>query len=197
MKTNRLISAISWRIIEMYLEGNFQINPPLQAIHFAYLERFGRIRHVKRDVALLEKWRDPLREAVGLPLGLEGAYYVAVDIYDDKDSTVLEYNEPPQEQPRLWCSWEPSADGKFYVWIDGDKNYAYDAWLDYVIAHFFNPWHYKLSGKIECFEYYNKYFPPNDEGEEEIAMRYVEKSELIIKDDNIVIENFLGTFKDE
>jgi hypothetical protein len=50
----------------MYLEGKFQINPPLQAIHFAYLERFSRIRHVKRDVALLEKWKEFSRYVVHL-----------------------------------------------------------------------------------------------------------------------------------
>jgi len=186
--------------IVTYLNGSFQINPPLQGIHLGYLDRFSRIRHMKRDVKLLKKLRDPLREAVGLPLGLEGAYYVAGEIFfsDYDNPTIIEYNDPPSGQPRLWCSWEASGDGESYYWTNGDKNYGHVAWLEYLIKHFLNPWHYKLSGRVECENYFCKYISPDgDEEENEVEIPYVEKSELIIKDDNIVIENALGTFRDE
>jgi hypothetical protein len=46
----------------------------------------------------LEKLRDPLREAVGLPLGLEGAYYVAGKRGEEiDDPTVIALNDPPLE----------------------------------------------------------------------------------------------------
>jgi len=179
----------------MYLNGKFQINPPLQAIYLAYLDRFHRIRHVKWDTTILEKLKDPLREAVGLPLGLEGVYYVAGEIYPRDDPTVLEFNYPPPGQPGLWCHWEPTGDGESLIWKDVDKAYDFNPWLKYLIEHFFNPWHYKLSGKINCHHYFNDII--RDEKNQEIEVSYVERAELIIKDDNIVIENNLGTFQVE
>jgi len=65
--------------------------------------------------------------------------------------------------------------------------------------HFFNPWHYKLSGRSECECHFCKYVPPKGDEykENEVNVRYIQKSELILTDDNIVIENALGTFRDE
>jgi hypothetical protein len=153
---------------------------------------------MKRDVSKLEKLRDPLREAVGLPLGLDGAYFVAGEIPTNyKAPTIVDHNEPPKEQPGLWCFWEPTGDGESYTWKYGEKNYVYKIWLEYLIAHFFKPWHYQLSGRIECDYYFHKYVSKKgDDGkEDEVRISYVETSELIINDDNIVIENELGTFK--
>jgi hypothetical protein len=184
----------------MYLHGKFKITPPLQANHLAYLERFSQVRHMKRDVLLLEKMRDPLREAVGLPLGLEGAYYVAgtEDIISEQSPTIIELNMPPDDQIDLWCPWSPNGDGEFYVWLDnGGRPRYHKEWLEYLIEHFFNPWNYKLSGMIECSYHYCKYITLQGDEEHEVEIRYVNKSELLIKDDNIVIENVLGTFKDE
>jgi len=184
-----------------YFEGKFQINPPLQGNHLGYLDRFSRIRHVTRDVKLLEKLGDPLREAVGLPLGEEGAYYMAGEISFDPnftDPTIISYNEPPQGQPSSWCHWEATGDGESYFCVNGDKVYGYDSWLEYLIAHFFNPWHYKLSGRIECHYHFFRYIHPNGEEEDEeneLEIPSVQKSELIIKDDNVVIKNVLGTFR--
>lgn len=152
---------------------------------------------------LLEKLRDPLREATGLPLGLKGAYYVAGEMMcDPDDPTIISFSDPPPRQPGLWCSWEPTGDGESYVWRNGNKNYDYDTWLEYLIEHFFKPWNYKLYGRIECSYHFCKYVSPNGEEDEEdeeneVEIRYVEESELIIKDDNIVIENVLGTFRVE
>ncbi len=56
---------------------------------------------------LLEKLRDPLREAVGLPLGEEGAYYMAGEISFDPnftDPTIINYNEPPPRSIALICA---------------------------------------------------------------------------------------------
>jgi hypothetical protein len=147
------------------------------------------------DVSLLEKMRDPLRESVGLPIGLEGAYYVGSEIHSTEtdNPALLRHNDPPDGQPGLWCSWQPSGNGESYVWVSS-QNYTYNDWLKYLIAHFFKPWHYTLSGKLECNDYFSKYVSPNGDEENEIEIPYVEKSELIVKD-NTVIEKLLGTFK--
>jgi hypothetical protein len=78
--------------------GAWSIDPPLTAPHLAYLRQFAEIRHMRRDVDKLASMLDPLREAVGLPLGFEGAYYVGTtDAVGSqaKDDSVLDGNNPP------------------------------------------------------------------------------------------------------
>lgn len=53
---------------------------------------------MKRDPKKASLLPDPLREAVGLPIGPEGAYYVGADRFDGgpgADDSVLDYNHPP------------------------------------------------------------------------------------------------------
>ncbi len=187
--------------MRMYLDGKFRINPPLQAVHLAYLDRFHRVRHIKWDVGLLAKLRDPLREAAGLPLGLEGAYYVAGGMQPEYDNpAIIDYGTPPRGQPGFWCDWQSTGDGESFFWPYSEKGYAHDTWLEYLIEHFFTPWNYKLSGRIECSCHYYEYeYPNGDEEDEEnmIEIPVVKKDELIIKNDNIIINNALGTFKEE
>ena len=183
-------------IIMMFSSGGFHINPPLQGIHLAYLDRISQIRHVKRDVSKLENLRDPLREMVGLPLGLEGAYYVGERIPSKHNSSVIDINKPPQGQPRRWCEWIPTEDGEFYFWAY-ERTYGYDSWLKYLIEHFFTPWNYKLSGRIECHYHCYRYVSLSGDGKNEVEIPCVEKHELVINGDNIIVKNILGTFRAE
>lgn len=48
---------------------------------FEYLALFCDVPRFKRDVALLKDHPDPLREAVGLPLGAEGEFFVSSHEY--------------------------------------------------------------------------------------------------------------------
>lgn len=179
-----------------HLHGKFKINPRLQGTHLAYLDRFSRIRHMKRDVLLLEQLHDPVRKDVGLPLGSEGAYYLAGERFTEhEDPTVTAFNDSPCEQPGLWCHWEPTWNGESFIWRDGDKHYDHSTWIKYLIEHFFNPWDYKLSGKIECKNYFYEVVHPNGDENREQDIPYVEKSELVVTDNNIVIENNLGIFR--
>lgn len=78
--------------------GEWSITPKLAPDHLAYLKQFAEVRHVKRDAKKAELLDDPLRVAVGLPIGLEGAYYVSTaDKYHSqgRDPSVLDDNEPP------------------------------------------------------------------------------------------------------
>jgi hypothetical protein len=103
---------------------------------------------------------DPLREAVGLPVGDEGEYFVgAGGIYGQEDSSlnhremcaqlgILNYNNPPRTQPGLWCQWVIDEDESKLQWNGGEKFYDYVQWMHYLIDHFFAPWGYSLSGNI-------------------------------------------------
>lgn len=93
-------------------EGAFQLDPPLEPEHLAYLRRFSHTRRMKRHAELLEDRPDPERLAAGLPNGVEGAYYVGSPApfgQDWDDPSVSESNTPPGDQPGLWCRWTPSS----------------------------------------------------------------------------------------
>lgn len=75
--------------------GQFDVTPTLTPEHKAYLEAFSTTRRMKRVVEKLPP--DPIREAVGLPAGHDGAYFVGGEGFhgQDRDESVTDYNEPP------------------------------------------------------------------------------------------------------
>lgn len=133
-------------------EGRFNLDKPLTEAHKAYLVAFASTRHMQRDGAVY-KLPDPLREAVNLPAGPNGEYYVAgtdgFDFGSTKNASILDHNSPPRSQPGLWCQWVPSEDGKGIEWDGGEKFYAYTEWLKYIVDNFLKPWGYKLNGTVK------------------------------------------------
>jgi len=138
------------------------IDPPLNPEQVSYINKFSGIRHVKRDPAKASQIPDPLREAVGLPIGEEGGYCVKFgpdeamgSIYAEDDTmphgrkSVLDNNNPPADQPGLWCQWVITEDGSELEWDYGEKFYEYECWLEYIQEHFLTPWGSKLNGEIE------------------------------------------------
>lgn len=130
--------------------GVWTVTPPLIPEHVAYLTAFSRTRRMARDPSQCYL-ADPLREAVGLSFGADGGFIVCGEglAGQDKDSSIINYNEPPAGQPGLWCQWEPSPDGKTIGWDGGEKFYNYIEWIEYLIAHFLRPWGYALNGDVE------------------------------------------------
>jgi hypothetical protein len=137
--------------------GEFAINKPLSTLHKKYLEAFSDTRRMARNEQITSKRSDPIREAVGLPVGVEGGYFVSeegyagqgVDGFGERPSGVTNYNCAPKGQPGLWCQWVPNEDGTAIVWNGGEKFYYYVEWLKYIIEHFLAPWGYVLNGEIE------------------------------------------------
>ena len=130
--------------------GSFQLDKPLTATHKAYLEAFADSRRIKRHVADLEKYPDPLRVAVDLPLGIQGEYFVGTEEGVDGPS-IADYNHPPSSQPGLNCQWIPNADGTAIEWDEGEKFCEYIEWLEYIIKNFLTPWGYVLNGKVSWY----------------------------------------------
>lgn len=133
--------------------GGFTITPPLKPEHQTYLEHFARTRRMNRDIPITRTLPDPIREAAGLSIGDDAGYYVGgagEDAWGSGTTAKLgirDYNRPPSGQPGLWCQWTPgSADT--LVWDGGEKFYDYDAWLQYLINHFFRRWGYSLNGTV-------------------------------------------------
>jgi hypothetical protein len=130
--------------------GQFNLDHALTAEHHAYLTAFNYSRRMKRNAKQTAELPDPVREAVALPVGKDGAYYVgdSTDYGQSHTSDITDYNHPPSGQSSLWCQWTPSRDGRAIVWDDGEKFYNYVDWIEYVIDHFLAPWGYKVNGEV-------------------------------------------------
>jgi len=78
--------------------GQWTVSPALTEPHRLYLTQFAETRRMGRDEAKAELLPDPLRLAVGLPIGFEGAYYVGTAeriSSQAKDDSVINGNNPP------------------------------------------------------------------------------------------------------
>jgi hypothetical protein len=133
--------------------GNFSLNKPLLASHSAYLLKFAETRRMSRNAEIASKFYDPAREAVGLPIGEQGCYFVGGggSFGQDTDASVINNNIAPDGQPGLWCQWVPTENGDGIEWDGSEKFYHYTEWLSYLIEHFLKPWGYVLNGEVEWF----------------------------------------------
>lgn len=158
-------------------DGYFTLDEPLTEAQATYLNKFSETRRMKRLTAenrdnldeLKPRWAhinyeapttpvdemlDPVREAVGLPVGTDGGYFVGAGGHagQDRDDSIIDYNEPPCGQPGLWCQWivRDDDDGAFTIieWDGGEKFYHYVEWLEYIIEHFLKPWGRTLNGEV-------------------------------------------------
>jgi hypothetical protein len=131
--------------------GRFNITPHLSGVHCAYLTAFANTRRMKRRADQTETRPDPVREAVRLPIGPDGAYFTGEGglMGQDDGPDVLNHNEPPEGQPGLWCQWVPTADGTGIEWDGNEKFYDYVEWIQYLIDNFLAPWGYTLDGTVK------------------------------------------------
>lgn len=90
-------------------QGQISVTPPLNPEEVAFLTKFNESRRTGR--------------ANG-PYSVEG----------EGDG-----NQPLKGQPGIWCQWVPTDDGKAIEWDGGEKFYASEAWMTYLIDHFLKP----------------------------------------------------------
>ena len=131
--------------------GSLRFDRPMTKKQTKYIQKFCEIRHMKRNAELVQEQPDPLRQSIGLAVGLEGGYYVGTkdrQSSQDHEKSVINVNLPPDNQPGLWCNWTVNDDGNQLSWDGSEKFYNYIEWLKYLIAHFFQPWGYTLNGEI-------------------------------------------------
>lgn len=131
-------------------EGRFTLDKPLTEEHAAYLTAFSDTRRMKRSAERAAAMPDPVRAAVGLPIGEDGGYFVGGGGFagQEHDASVMDYNGKPHGQPGIWCKWVPTEDRAGIEWSGAEKFYDYDDWLRYICAHFLEPWGYTLSGSV-------------------------------------------------
>lgn len=133
--------------------GSFKLDRPLTLAHQIYLTKFSETRRMARDNRQLIQ--DRFGMEVGLPLGIEGEYYVRGD-----EAGVVDYNSPPKTQPGLWCNWVPNTQGTEIIYNNVEKFYKYKDWIYYLLENFLIPWGYIVNGTIS---YSGEY--PGDSGD--------------------------------
>lgn len=131
-------------------EGQFDLDKPLTDEQKLYITSFCGTRRMKRNSDKAEKLNDPIRKAVGLPIGKDAEFFVGGlgTAGQDRDESIVQYNDPPASQPGLWCQWVPNEDGTAIEWDGSEKFYEYIEWIRYMINSFFKPWGIKLNGKV-------------------------------------------------
>lgn len=117
-----------------YFTGSIKLSRKLKEHEAAYLAKLSTTRRMKRDESECENYHDPIRESVGLPIGVEGEYCIfgAGWAGQDTDSSVVDHNTPPRNQPGLWLQWELSSAKNSFKWNGGEKFYSYTDWLFYL-----------------------------------------------------------------
>lgn len=95
--------------------GSLTIDPPLNAQEVEYLNKFANTRRMDRE---------------------NGPYFVDGEGYRGQghDKDVIDFNEPPEGQPGLWCKIEVTETE--LTWDGGEKTYDFPEWIQYYIDHF-------------------------------------------------------------
>jgi hypothetical protein len=111
---------------------------------------FAGARHVMRHEILAGTLPDPLRVAVGLPVGLDGGYFVG-SRGRAWDESVKNPHIPPTDQPSCACAWLPTRNGAGLRQAAGAAAQPVQVqldWLRYLVEHFLRPWGYTLHGEL-------------------------------------------------
>lgn len=133
------------------LFGKLSVSPPLNTDQVAYIQEFSQsYRH--KFAPKWQSWPNPLREAVGLPVGIDGEYISsAMGTGSDFIDNCMEVDtNTPNNQPSFQCCWTTNAKGTVVQWNKLGRTFAPAQWLEYMIEHFFKPWGVTLNGKVEC-----------------------------------------------
>jgi hypothetical protein len=123
--------------------GSFKTSRQLSDAERDYLNALAGTRRMKRDVSILSGKQDPFREALGIPLGVDGEFYVGRD-----NTGVIDVNSPPGGQPDLYNQWIMDSSGWYLGWDGQEKFNYYVEWLKYLIENFFKPWDVLLRGVV-------------------------------------------------
>ena len=126
-----------------------RISPPLTPPQRDYLIAFSETPRMTWDEGALEEVADPLREAVDLPIGPEGAFFVGYDGWSPDDPRLVDAETPPHQQPTSRCDWRPNEEGDALVFLRPEGGTAREShWAYYLFGAFLKPWGLHLQGTM-------------------------------------------------
>jgi len=135
-----------------YFQGAFSLTPALSKAQASYLQAFLAVQHGFWPIEYVQQQSDSLREAVGLPLGEDAAFYVGHfsnglkgrHPFIDKHTTTC---PGPGDQPHCGnCPWELSTDNSQLV-PDKKKLATMPLkWLGWLVSHLLTPWKINVTG---------------------------------------------------
>lgn len=132
------------------LKFNKLVTPQLKE----YINRFSATRRMPRNNDKIKELYPNWKELCFMgELGYKGEYFAPdpklTNFGQNHDDSILDYNGYTSAvHPGLWCQWIIDNNDEL-VWDGNEKFYNYEAWLDYLINHFFEPLGYILNGDIE------------------------------------------------
>jgi hypothetical protein len=98
--------------------GAVTVQPPLNPAEVGYLRRFAGSRRMERE---------------------SGPYTCDTRPDADESPDVRDANQPPLDQPSLWCHWEPTEDGREIRWNGAEKFASAEKWMLYLAQVFLAP----------------------------------------------------------
>lgn len=122
-----------------YFKGKFTVDRPVDPDTARLLYGLAHTRRMKRNRSS--------------EYGIEGEFYVDGPGFlgQDRETDIVDYNQPPRSQPSLWCQWYLLNDSQTIEWNGGEKFYNYNEWISYLANAVLKPRGYKLNGLITWF----------------------------------------------
>ena len=135
-----------------YFQGAFNLTPALSAAQAAYLDAFLAVQHGFWPPEYIRQQPDLLRDAVGLPLGEDAAFYVGHcsnglkgrHPFIDKHRTT---SPGPGDQPHCGrCPWQLSSDQRQLLPSKKKLTTMPLKWLAWLVTYILAPWKINLTG---------------------------------------------------
>ena len=136
-------------------KGSFFFDQPLTKKQADYIRKFSETRRMTRNNTILNELFVGHNGHPSLEYpnnyGTQGEFFVGGGGFagQERDASIMDYNQPPSSQPSLWCGWTVNEDGTALVWNGAEKFYEYEGWLRYMIDNFFVVWNVNLNGMMK------------------------------------------------
>jgi hypothetical protein len=112
-------------------------------------------RRMKRDLSLIADENGLVLGRPSSAYGTFGEFYwnpESTSFGQDRDPSIIDYNNPPNEYLSLWLKWEVVKldDGEYLLqWNEAEKFYDYVEWLEFINTKILIPNNLVLNGSID------------------------------------------------
>lgn len=130
--------------------GKFNLDRLLDNETFNLLVGLASTRRMIRDTKKLEE----MGFGEAKLFGTEGELFFNPNDFDNFgqswDDSILDYNNPPGNQPYSWLTWIPTDDRKGIIWNETPNSYHSELWIQYIVEEILKPRGYVLNGLVKA-----------------------------------------------